>query len=143
MKRHRLLWGHHRSGPGPEAGHPAEETKVASPTPMDVKVVEAALAVAPLALPTIADNEEMQVAGLPMFAVSVEAVVVEVAKEEKLTMASPLTIEAVVEVLPVVANVLRGETIGEARGTIMADLPAIQAVVKVLSIAIELLVVEC
>lgn len=72
----------------------------------------------------------------------VEPTIIEVANEKEHAIRGPLVIEPVAKVLPAAIDVLRGKAIREAKEPTMADLPAVQAMAKVLSVTFKLLVVE-
>lgn len=57
-------------------------------------------------------------------------------------MAGPLVIKAMVEVLPVTTNLLRGKAVGEVEVLAMAALLVIKEVAKVFLAIVELLAIE-
>lgn len=122
----------------PEVDAPIERIGVALLIMIDVK--EVAPVVAPLILPTIAKEEEVQMTRLSVSLMLVKLVTAETVKEEVPIMMGSLVID--VGALLAATDVLMGEVIGEAKVSAVANLPVIQAMAKVLLAIVKLLAIK-
>lgn len=101
-------------------GVPTKETKIASPTSTNIRVVEVAPEAASLALPAdMEEEEEVHVAGFLAPALPVEPAIAAVAKEEEPIMAGLPTVKAIVGVLRATTELLIDKV---AEGTVVEAL---------------------
>lgn len=105
---------------------------------MEVKVVEVILVAVPLALPLVIAKEEVQVAKLRVLALSVESVIIKVAKEEEPIMASLPVVKDIAGVLRATFELLIGKVVEGTKVPIMVDLPVVQATVEALLVVTEI-----
>lgn len=106
----------------PKVGSPTKGIEAAPPTPMDIEVVETTLAITPLTLPRVTE-EEVQLIDHPILALLAQPAIVEVVDEEGPNMIGLPMILAMVEVLPTTTKLLAGKAIGEAVGEAAPSTP--------------------